>query len=113
MTYLTLTLFCKYDLAEHFQRVNNSVPLGAFTSGSGSPLILRQSEIVTWNYELCQPQFSIEGLTGYLGRYKMVSVQQLELTSKNISVVVGTNAVIQCTRGFSDDNYFNIKVKVE
>ena len=73
VTYLYLTLFCKYDLVEHFQRINNTVPLGTFTSG-GSSLILKQNEIVTWNYDLCQPQFLIEGLTGYLGRYKMLSM---------------------------------------
>jgi hypothetical protein len=103
-------LACKYDINERFQKVNGSVPMGEYVNGGF--LFKRQNEIATWNYKLCKPSFSLDGLTGYLGRFKMVSLQTLETTNKNLSLVISTSSPVICTRGFTDDNYFNLKIGV-
>jgi hypothetical protein len=43
---------------------------------------------------------------------KMVSLQTLETTKKNLSLVISTSSPVICTRGFTDDNYFNLKIGV-
>ena len=104
------TLACKYDINERFQKVNGSVPMGEYAMGGS--LFKRQNDIVTWNYQICKPTFTLDGLTGYLGRFKMVSLQTLETTNKNLSLVISTSSQVICTRGFTEDNYFNLKIGV-
>ena len=43
---------------------------------------------------------------------KMVSLQTLETTNMNLSLVISTSSPVICTRGFTDDNYFNHKIGV-
>ena len=45
-------------------------------------------------------------------RFKMVSLQTLETTNKNLSLVISTSSPVICTRGLTDDNYFNLKIGV-
>jgi len=42
----------------------------------------------------------------------MVKLQTLETTNKNLSLVIETSSKVICTRGFTEDNYFNLRISV-
>ena len=71
--------------------------LGTYISKNDAvPVTLSMDNIMVWSYELCHPYFELIGYMGYLKKYNMLSLQQLDSSKPTLSIVIYSPKMIQC-----------------
>lgn len=70
-------------------------------------------QIFTWSYRLCQPTFELIDYKGYIKKYKMLSLRQLDSTKDTLSIVIHSPKTIQCQTNTKVEHRFTLRAVIK
>jgi hypothetical protein len=90
------------------------VDLGTYIGKKDAfPVTRSMDQILVWSYELCQPTFELIDYKGYLKKYNMLSLQQLDSSKPTLSLVIHSPKTIQCQMSTKEEHKFTLRAIIK
>jgi hypothetical protein len=113
-TRLKVSLRCYNDLQNAYMLSGDSVDLGTYVSKKDAfPVTRSMDQILLWSYRLCQPTFELIDYKGYLKKYNMLSLQQLDSSKETLSIVIHSAKTIQCQTNTKVEHKFTLRAVIK